>query len=280
MKLLAWKVTGSVGLLSDALETVVNLVAGIIALASLIVAAKPADEDHAYGHTKVEYFASGMEGGMILIAAASIAWNSALHLVHPEPLEQLGKGIWLAGVATVLNLGVAQVLFQVGRRAESPTLQADAHHLMTDVWTTVTVIIAVCLVGWTGWLWLDPLMGLLLAAHIIFIGVRLIRQSMMGLMDTGFAEGDMQAVREVLKRHESEGIEYHALRTRQAGTRRFMSVHLLVPGKWTIAHGHEVAEKVEAELRDRLPRLHVITHLEPLEDPVSWEDVELERGKS
>lgn len=277
MKLLGWWFTGSVGLLSDALETVVNLVAAVIALVSLIVSAKPADEDHAYGHTKVEYFASGMEGGMVLVAAAGIAWNSAVHLFHPHPLESISLGIWLAAGATGLNFLVARILFRAGRRERSVVLEADAHHLMTDVWTSLTVIAAVCLVGWTGWLWLDPVMGILLALHIIAIGVKLVRQALMGLMDTGFDNEDMQVIREVLTANSGEGFQYHALRTRQAGTRRFMSVHLLVPGKWTVAEGHEVAEKVEAALRERLPGLHVTTHLEPLEDPVSWEDEGLER---
>jgi len=277
MKLLGWYLTGSVGLLSDALETVVNLVAAVIALVSLNVAFKPADEDHAYGHTKVEYFASGMEGGLVLVAAGGIAWNAILHLMHPHPLEKISVGLWLAGAATVLNFLVARILFRAGRREHSVALEADAHHLMTDVWTTLTVIVAVFLVSWTGWLWLDPLTGVLLAVHIMFIGEKLVRQALLGLMDTGFPEEDMKVIREVLAAHTNEGVQYHALRTRQAGARRFMSVHLLVPGKWTVAEGHEVAERVEADLRARLPRLHVTTHLEPLEDPVSWEDEGLER---
>jgi len=279
MKLLAWWLTGSIGLLSDAVETVVNLVAGVIALLSLMVSAKPEDEDHAYGHTKVEYFASGMEGGMILIAAVGIAWNSVAHFLHPHPLERINVGVALTVAATVLNFIVARILFRAGKRERSVTLEADAHHLMTDVWTSITVVVAIGLVGWTGWLWLDPLMGVLLAFHILFIGAKLVRQSMLGLMDTGFPEEDMQAVRQVLESHSGEGMQYHALRTRQAGARRFMSVHLLVPGKWTVAEGHELVEQVEADLRARLPRLHVTTHLEPLEDPASWEDVGLERAQ-
>jgi cation diffusion facilitator family transporter len=277
MKLLGWWLTGSVGLLSDALETVVNLVAAFIALVSLNVSAKPADDDHAYGHTKVEYFASGMEGAMVLVAAGGIAWNAILHLLHPHPLEKINVGLWLVGAATVLNFVVARILFSAGRRERSVALEADAHHLMTDVWTTITVIVAVFLVSVTGWNWLDPLTGVLLAFHIMAIGVKLVRQALLGLMDTGFPEEDMKIVRDVLAEHSNEGVQYHALRTRQAGARRFMSVHLLVPGKWTVAEGHEVAERVEADLRAKLPRLHVTTHLEPLEDPVSWEDEGLER---
>lgn len=278
LKLGSWWITGSVGLLSDALESLVNLAAAIIALASLAVAARPADEEHAYGHTKVEYFASGMEGALILCAAAGIGWNAVRNLIHPHPLEEIALGLWIAGAASGVNLVVARVLFRAARRSHSVALEADAHHLMTDVWTSVAVIVAVGLVSWTGWHWLDPLLGLLLAAHIVMTGVKLVRQSMLGLMDTALPEEDLAMARGVLEKFAADGVQYHALRTRVAGAWRFMSVHLLVPGTWTVARGHDVAEKIERELREILPRLTVTTHLEPVEDPVSWADVGLERA--
>lgn len=278
LKMAAWWFTGSVGLLSDGLESLVNLAAAVIALLTLRVAALPADDDHAYGHSKVEYFASGMEGGLIVLAAVGIAWSAGSRLLHPSPLESIGAGLWLSTVASVINLVVARILFRVGKSAHSLTLKADAEHLMTDVWTSVAVIVAVAGVAWTGWNILDPLIGLVLAGHIVFTGISLVRQSLLGLMDTGLPEEDMAVIRAVLDSHAGAGVKYHALRTRQAGAWRFMSVHVLVPGDWTIARGHELAEQIEGELRERLPRLTALTHLEPIEDPVSYEDVPLDRG--
>lgn len=280
LKMAAWWLTGSVGLLSDGLESLVNLAAAIIALISLTVSKRPPDEDHAHGHTKAEYFASGMEGAMILLAAVGIGWQSGLHLIHPQPLESIGLGLWLAGFASVINLVVARILFRVARQSHSIALEADGQHLMTDVWTSVVVMTAVGLVSWTGWNWLDPLMGLAVAVHIIVMGVRLMRQSMLGLMDTSLPPEEMDAIRGVLSRYAADGLQYHALRTRVAGAWRFMSVHLLVPGGWTVARGHDLAEQIEREIRTMVPRLTVLTHLEPIEDPVSWEDVGLEREKN
>ena len=278
LKMASWWMTGSVGLLSDGLESLVNLAAAIIALISITVAMRPADEDHAHGHTKVEYFASGMEGALILLAAAGIGWNAVVHLIHPHPLEAVGLGLWVAGAATVINLVVARILFRVARQSHSIALEADGHHLMTDVWTSVAVIAAVGMVSLTGWNWLDPLMGLAVAVHIIATGVRLMRQSMLGLMDTSLPPEEMEAIRKVLSKYASDGMQYHALRTRVAGAWRFMSVHLLVPGGWTVARGHDLAEQIENEIRANVPRLTVLTHLEPVEDPVSWEDEGLERA--
>ena len=279
LKMAAWWFTGSVGLLSDGLESLVNLAAAVIALVTLKVAATPADDDHAYGHTKVEYFSSGMEGGLIVLAAVGIAWTATTRLLHPEPLEAVGLGLWLSTGASLINLAVARVLSRVGKKAHSVTLQADADHLMTDVWTSVAVIVAVGLVALTGWHVLDPLIGLALAAHIVFVGIRLVRQALLGLMDTGLGEEDMAVLNEVLDRYRTGGVDFHALRTRQAGAWRFMSVHLLVPGDWTVTRGHELSEQIENELRERLPRLTALTHLEPVEDPVSYEDLPEKREK-
>jgi cation diffusion facilitator family transporter len=277
LKLAAWHLTGSVGLLSDALESVVNLVAAVLALASLWVAAWPADEDHAHGHTKVEYFSGGMEGALILLAAVGIGWTSVERFFHPQPLNDVGVGLAVSGVASVINFIVARILFRVAHTRHSVALEADGHHLMTDVWTSLVVVIAVALVAVTGWNRLDPILGMLLALHIVFVGVKLMRQSMMGLMDTVLPNDEMETIRAILERHAAEGMQYHALRTRVAGARRFMSVHLLVPGAWTVARGHDLAEQIENEIRLRVERINVLTHLEPLEDPVSWDDVELER---
>lgn len=277
IKLASYWLTGSVGLLSDALESLVNLAAAIIALISLSVSVRPADEEHAYGHTKAEYFSSGIEGALILVAAAGIGWSATLHLIHPHPLEKISVGLIVASAASLINLVVARILMHAAWRGHSVTLEADAHHLMTDVWTSVAVIAGVWLASLTGWYWLDPLLGLAVAVHIVFTGVKLVQQSLHGLMDTALPPGEMSVVRSILEKHAAEGVQYHALRTRVAGAWRFMSVHLLVPGGWTVAHGHDVVEKIERELRDQVPRLTVTTHLEPVEDPVSWEDVDLER---
>jgi cation diffusion facilitator family transporter len=278
LKLVAWWLTGSVGLLSDALESLVNLAAAIFALLALWVAARPPDDEHAFGHTKVEYFSSGIEGALILLAAAGIGWNAVDRLMHPQPLHSIGAGLVVSVVASMVNLLTARVLMRAGRAEHSVTLQADAHHLMTDVWTSVAVVLGIALVGWTGWMWLDPAIGLLLAFHIVGMGVRLVRESMLGLMDTGLPPGEMAAIQGVLDRYEREGVQHHALRTRQAGAWRFMSVHILVPGEWTVSRGHQLAEQIEDEIRQQVPRITVLTHLEPVEDPASWEDVKLDRN--
>ncbi len=277
LKLLAWWLTGSVGLLSDALESVVNLAAAILALMALWVASQPPDDEHAFGHTKVEYFSGGIEGALIALAAGGIGWNAVHRLLQPHPLESVTLGLIISVGASAVNLVVARILMRVGKEAHSVTLQADAHHLMTDVWTSAGVVVSVSLVALTGWVWLDPAVGLLMAGHILWMAVRLIREAMLGLMDTGLPPDEMKSIRDVLERFASEGMHYHALRTRQAGAWRFMSVHILVPGHWTVIRGHDLVEKIENEIRKLVPRLTVTTHLEPIEDPASWDDVKLDR---
>jgi len=277
LKLIAWRVTGSVGLLSDALESLVNLAAAFVALGSLAVAARPADDDHAFGHSKAEYFAAGTEGALILVAAAAIGWSAADRLFTPQPLHEPVIGLAISVVASCVNLGVARVLLSVGRKRNSIALESDAKHLMTDVSTSVAVIFAVGLVALTGWWWLDPLIGLLLALHIVTTGVGLVRESMLGLMDTGLPAAQLETIRATLCKYAAEGVQYHALRTRRAAARQFMSVHLLMPGAWSISRGHDLAERLESDLRQAVPGLIVLTHLEPDDDPVSWQDVELER---
>ncbi|MCB0156574.1 MAG: cation transporter, partial [Caldilineaceae bacterium] len=269
--------TGSVGLLSDAMESLVNLAGALMALAMLTIAARPADEVHAYGHGKAEYFSSGVEGALILIAAVSIGYAAVQRLITPQPLEKVGIGLAVSVVASLINLGVALVLMRVGKQQRSITLEADAHHLLTDVWTSVGVLVGVGLVAWTGWLWLDPVVALLVAANIVWAGVGILRRSVAGLMDTAWPEEEQAQLRAVMEPYVREGIQYHAVRTREAGARRFVSLHLLVPGDWPVRRGHALAEQVDAAIRQALPHVTVFTHIEPLDDPVSWADTELDR---
>jgi cation diffusion facilitator family transporter len=277
LKSLAYQLTGSVGLLSDALESFVNLAGAVVALAMLSVAARPADEDHAYGHTKAEYFSSGVEGTLIVLAAASIAVAAVRRFFSPQPLEQVGLGLGVSVAASLVNLGVALVLLRAGRRYQSITLDANARHLLTDVWTSGGVLAGVGLVALTGWLSLDPSVALLVAANIVWTGTRILRKSVLGLMDTALPAHEVDAVRRAIDASLAPGVEYHALRTRQSGARRFVSLHVLVPGEWTVHAGHELLERIEAGIRRAVPHVTVLTHLESLDDPRSWDDQALDR---
>ncbi len=277
LKGIAYLVTGSVGLLSDAMESFINLAGGIMALWMLIVAARPADEDHAYGHSKAEYFSSGVEGSLILIAAASIAFTAIERLLAPRELEKIGIGLVVSVAASLLNLGVGRLLLRTGKRYHSITLEADARHLLTDVWTSAGVIVGVGAVAITGWQVLDPVVALIVAANIVWTGVRIVRRSVLGLMDTSLPVHEQEVLRTALQRYEEQGVQYHALRTRQAGALRFVTVHVLVPGSWTVHRGHQLLERIEADVRQALPNVIVLTHLESLDDPSSWSDVELDR---
>ncbi|HEU4363909.1 MAG TPA: cation diffusion facilitator family transporter [Candidatus Krumholzibacteria bacterium] len=278
LKAVSYLITGSVGLLSDALESLVNLVGGVMALAMLSVAARPADDSHAYGHYKAEYFSSTVEGLLILVAAAGIGSTAVHRLLAPQPLEQVGLGIGLCAVAALVNLGVGWILLRAGRRHGSITLEAGARHLFTDVWTSAGVIGGVAAVSLTGWQRLDPLIALLVAANIVWTGARILQSSVLGLMDTALPAQEQATIRVVLDRYAAQGIHYHALRTRRAGTRRFVSVHVLVPGDWTVQRGHEMTEQIETDLRACLPSVAVLTHLESLNDPASWRDINLDRS--
>ncbi|OGT28027.1 MAG: transporter, partial [Gammaproteobacteria bacterium RBG_16_66_13] len=270
--------TGSVGLLSDALESIVNLGAAVMALVILHVVAQPPDEEHAYGHGKAEYFSSGVEGTLITIAAAAIIATAVQRLLVPRPLERVGLGLAVAGVATAINLIMALFLRRVGRQQRSIALEADGQHLLTDVWTTVGVVVGVSAASWTGWQPLDPLVALAVAVNIAWSGVRLVRRSLLGLMDTALPAPELQAVRAVLDGFASDGVRYHALRTRQAGARTFVSFHVQVPGHRTVQQGHDLLESMEDAVRRALSGVTVDTHIEPLEDPVSFEDQALDRG--
>lgn len=274
----AWLLTGSVGLLSDAAEGLINLAAALVAFWMLTVAARPPDEEHAYGHTKAEYFSSGVESSLILVAAAAIAWFAIGRLWNPQPLENVGLGLGVSVVASLINGGVAFVLLRAGRKLNSITLTADGRHLLTDVWTSAGVLVAVLLVGLTGWLILDPLIALVVAVNIVFTGMHLLSDSAHGLLDTALPPADQAVIASVQAHYrEAEGIDFHALRTRQAGQRRFISMHVLVPGDWSVERGHTLCESIEHDLIARLPKTTVFTHLESLQDPASWEDMELDR---
>jgi cation diffusion facilitator family transporter len=272
----AWWLTGSVGLLSDALESLVNLAGATMTLAMLIVAAKPADETHGHGHTKAEYFASGFEGLLILVAAGGIAYTAVERLIEPRALEQVGVGLAVSAVASLINLAVARVLMRAGKRHHSIALEGDAQHLMTDVWTSLGVIAGVGAVVLTGWQRLDPAIALVVAANIVWTGIKLVHRSASGLMDASLPAEQQALVVSVLERYRGRGLDFHALRTRQAGARHFVSMHVLVPGEWTVQHGHEVADAIEKDIRAALPGANVTTHLEPLGDPAAMGDGDLD----
>lgn len=277
LKTLAYLLTGSVGLLSDAAESVVNLVGAVMALSMLVVAARPPDKSHTYGHSKAEYFSSSVEGLLILVAAASILWSSAEHLLNPHPLEQLGLGLVVSTGATLINLAVARILMSAGKRENSITLEADAQHLMTDVWTSLGILGGVGLVALTGWNILDPLVAALVALNIIWAGVQMLRRSVAGLMDAALPLNEQQMIENVMVKYRGKQVDFHALRTRQAASRRFVTVHMLVPGAWTVHDAHRFAEDFETDIREALGEAVITTHVEPIEDELSMRDILLEQ---
>jgi len=273
----AWWLTGSVGLLSDALESIVNLVAATMTLWMLALSARPPTEEHAYGYSKAEYFSSGLEGALIFAAALAIAWTAIDRLLHPQPLERVGLGLGLSLGASVINFVAARVLLRAAHRYQSIALEADAHHLMTDVWTSVGVVVAVGAVAITQWNWLDPVIALAVAVNIVLTGFSLVRRSALGLLDRSLPPEQRAAIEAVLQPHLADGIEFHALRTRAAAGRSFVSMHVLVPGAWTVQRAHDVAEAIEREVASAVPGASVFTHIEPREDPASYDDIELDR---
>lgn len=273
----AWAVTGSVGLLSDAAESVVNLVAACVGLIAVIWAAQPADEEHAYGHEKANYLSAGVEGTLIIVAAGSIMYAAIDRLLNPADVSNVGIGLIVSGIASVLNFALGRVLIRVGRRDRSLILEADGHHLMTDVWTSIGVVAGVALVALTGWVVLDALVALAVAANIVVAGVGLVRRSTDGLMDRALDGEELDHVQEVLQRYTSPSVQFHALRTRRAGQRAFVSVHVVVPGAWTVQQGHDLVEHLEVDLRQTLEPATITTHLEPMEDPKSFADADLDR---
>jgi cation diffusion facilitator family transporter len=278
LKTAAYFLTGSVGLLSDAIESLVNLAGALMALFMLTIAARPADESHVYGHSKAEYFASLVEGLLILGAAAWIIITAVERLLHPQGLQELGIGLIVSALASLINFIVARILMNQGKKRNSISLEADAQHLMTDVWTSVGVISGVAIAGLTGWTVLDPILAILVALNILWTGFQLIRRSVHGLMDAALPEEEQKLIEEVMAKHRQKGIHFHALRTRQAAARRFISVHILVPGEWTVHDAHHIAEDFEADIRAALGGvITVFTHLEPVEDEISMDDLYLDR---
>lgn len=278
IKMLAWWITGSVGLLSDALESFVNLGAALLALWMLRLSAMPPDEAHPFGRTKAEYFASGAEGALIVVAAASIAATAVPRLLEPRPLDTPLLGIGLSALASVVNLLTASVLLRASNLHHSIALEADAHHLLTDVWTSAGVIAGVALVAVTGWLRLDPIVALAVAVNIVWTGAKLMRRSIAGLLDAAIADGELESVTRVLDDYRArEGVAFHAVRTRRAGVRRFVSFHLLVPNDWTVARAHDLSEEIEERIRQVVPNVTTLTHIEPISDPSSYQDIELDR---
>jgi cation diffusion facilitator family transporter len=278
LKALAWWLTGSVGLLSDALESLVNLAAALLALSMLRLAASPPDDDYPYGLSKAEYLSAGIEGGLIVLAAGGIVWTAIPRLLDPRPLDAPFVGLALTVVASAINFAVAMALLRAGREHHSITLEADGRHLLTDVWTSAGVIVGVALVVATGWLRLDPLVALGVSAHILWTGFGLMRRSVRGLLDSAIPEEDQREVTKLLAEYARRyGVAFHALRTRQAGARRFVSFHMLVPDAWTVSRAHRLSEEIEARMRSMVPNAAVFTHIEPISDPASYDDQGLDR---
>jgi cation diffusion facilitator family transporter len=277
LKSIAYFLTNSVGLLSDAMESCINLAGALMALSMLIIAARPADEDHNYGHSKAEYFSSGVEGLLILIAALFIAFASIQRMFSPKPIDQVGIGLIVSVVASLINLIVARVLLKAGKQHNSITLEADAKHLMTDVWTSAGVIVGVGAVALTGVERLDPIVALIVSANIIWSGYILVKRSVTGLMDKALPIKDQESIQNVLEPYKKNGVDFHAFLTRQAGARQFVSFHVLVPGDWSVQKGHQLLEQIEKDLRNAFPDTIITTHLEPIEDQSSYKDITLLR---
>ena len=278
LKTLAWHFTGSVGLLSDALESSINLAAALLALSMLRLAAAPPDAAHPYGRFKAEYFASGIEGALIVVAAASIVYSAVPRLLAPQPIEAPLLGILLSAAASAINLGGGLLLISVGRKRHSIALEADGHHLMSDVWTSAGVIAGVVLVAATGWHIVDPLVAIAVAVHIVWTGVMLMRRSFSGLLDAAIPEGERAEIEKIFAEYRRRyGVDFHALLTRQAGARRFISFHLLVPDAWPVDRAHQLSEEVEERIRELIPNVITLSHIEPLSQPASYDDIKLDR---
>mgnify|MGYP001809552604 CR=1 FL=1 len=271
LKLGAYAITGSVGLLSDALESTVNLASAIVAFWALSLAATPADSEHPFGHSKAEYFSSGLEGAFIFVAALGIGYSAVDRLLSPRSLDQNTLGIALAIAATALNGTVAWILWRAGKKLNSIALRADSQHLMTDVWTSVGVVVAVALIFITGWEWLDPLIALGVGFNVLWTGTHLLRETISSLMDQSLPPAQLQAITSCFLPYEDQGVRFHLLQTRQAGSQSFISFHVLVPGHWTVQRGHDLCEAIETAIAERIAGSRVTTHLEPLEDPKSWQ---------
>lgn len=279
LKLIAYHLTNSVGLLSDAMESCVNLVAAVVALIMIRLAEKPPDQEHEFGHNKAEYFSSAIEGGLIVLAAFSIIWSAVPRIIHPQPLENLSGGLLIAVAASLINLAASTILIKNGKKYNSITLEADGKHLMTDVLTSAGVLLGIGLMKLTGWLRIDGIVAIGVAINIIWTGYQLLKRSALGLLDTALPKEELDNIRLVLEKYEQQNIQFHSLMTRQSGQRKFILVHILMPGTMDIQQGHNLAEKVENDIRMLFPNTQttVFTHLEPIEDPVSMLDISIDR---
>jgi cation diffusion facilitator family transporter len=272
LKMVAYYLTNSVGLLSDAAESLVNLLAALAAYFALRYAAKPVDRDHPYGHEKVEFFSSGLEGGLILVAALTIAWYAVRRLLWEEPLERLGSGLLFLLPTVLINAAVGIVLLRAGRKHHSIVLEADGRHKMVDVWTSIAIVVGLTLVMLTGVKWLDPVLALLVSAYILWTAAGLMWRSFQGLLDHALPAGDLAALRTAIEAHLDPQAAYHAVRTRRAGAVRFVEFHLLVPGSTTVRQAHALTHRIEDAVRAALPGAEVLIHIEPIEERASWED--------
>ena len=273
IKSAAYCITGSVGFMSDAMESLINLAAGIVAFIMLTIASRPPDAEHPFGHDKAEYFSSLIEGVLIVLAALGIVYAAINRIYHPQPLQALNMGMVLSVLATLINLVTSRILLYYGRKHNSITLEADAHHLMTDVWTTVGIIVGIFLVKLTHWQILDPLMAIVVAMSIVYTGTRLIIRSTDGLMDSKLSEKELITIKQILDRYKEKDIDYHALYTRQASSKRFISFHLLCPADFTVHKAHEITKVIEKEIALQLPHSDIFIHLEPINDPDAFDDV-------
>jgi cation diffusion facilitator family transporter len=263
IKVVAWGLTGSVGFLSDALESSVNLAGALFALWMLRWAHEPADEEHPFGHGKAEYFSAVFEAGLISLAALAIIGAAGERLLHPRPIESLGVGTLFAVLASLVNLATARILMASGRAHRSVALVADSRHLMTDVWTTAGVIVGVALAWASGWHWLDPVVAIAVALNILREGWKLIRSSIDGLMDRALTDEEIARIEAVLASYESRGIRYDYLLSRRAGAQRFANVDLRVPGDWTVTRAHDAADEIERAVGLALAGVLLETHVEP-----------------
>lgn len=268
----AYFVTASVGLLSDAIESFINLAAGVTAFVLLTIALRPPDKEHPFGHHKAEYFSSIIEGTLIFLAAVAICVTSIERLINPHPPHDLGMGLLISVAASMINLFTAMILLKAGRRYNSITLEADAKHLLTDVWTTGGVLAGLFVVKLTGWIVLDPLVAMFVAVNIIFTGIGLIKRSVSGLMDEALPAEEISSLKRILDNYRSLGMGYHSLYTRKAASKRFVSLHLVMPGDWRIDKGHEFAKTIESEIARVFPETDVFIHIEPMGDPAAFDD--------
>ncbi len=275
LKFGAWYMTDSVGLLSDALESIVNLTAGVLALTAITIAMRPADSAHTYGHGKAEYFSSGIEGVLIILAAFGIAYAAASRFLNPAELTNLGPGLVLALLSSVINYVTARVMLRAAKRFDSITLEADAKHLLTDVWTSIGLVagLGILLIR-PEWKILDPIIAVIMAANIIFTGIGLLRRSIGGLMDDALPKKELAIIEAAILHHQDGEASFHRLRTRKSGPMRFIDFHLLIPGEKTVQQAHDLCEAIENEIENTLKRAEVTIHVEPIECATSYKKVD------